>query len=149
MDSMVPKLYSRVRAAAIDGRAQNPFYRKTQLKKLHDVLIRNHQAIEDAIARDTGYSTAEVKIEFSAGIKCVKDQYESIDPQVFFKAEYRIADGKDAADNREAVGVVVIEPTTHTLFFSILSALTSAIAAGNCVILQVRPFRRARVDPVS
>lgn len=134
---MAPKPYSRIRSAAIDGRLQNPFFRKTQLKNLHDALVSNHQAIQDAIAHDTGYSSAEVKVEFYAAIKCIKDTYESIDPQKFFKEEYRVANGKDAADNTEPVGAVVIEPNSHTLFFSILSPLSSAIAAGNCVLLQL------------
>jgi acyl-CoA reductase-like NAD-dependent aldehyde dehydrogenase len=134
----MPKPHSRIRSAAIDERAHNPFYRKTQLKQLHEKLVQNAAAIQKAIAADTGHTTAEVKVEFYLGLQCVKDSYASIDPKASIEAEYSIANGKNAEHNVDPVGVVVIQPTEHTLFYSIMSALAPAIAAGNCVILQVR-----------
>lgn len=129
--------YSRIRSAAIDGRAQNIMFKITQLKNLHQVLVREIDAIEDAIAKDTGYSSVEVKLEYYMAMKSLRGQFVALNKNKALEAEYAIAHKQDTPENREAVGVVIIEPTTHTPFYSIISALSSAIAAGNCVILQV------------
>lgn len=131
------KPYSKIRSAAIDGRAQNIMFKITQLKKLHQALVREIDAIEDAITKDTGCSSVEVKLEYYMAMKSLRDQFVALDKKKALEAEYAIAHKQDAPENREAVGVVIIEPTTHTLFYSVTSALSSAIAAGNCVILQV------------
>lgn len=131
------KQFSKIRSAAIDGRAHNPFYRKVQLKKLHDKLADHATDIQKAIADDTGYRPAEVKAEYWLALRCVAESYTSIDPEQHLRDEYAIAASKDAPNAREPVGIVVIEPTTHTFVLSLLSALSPALAAGNCVIIQV------------
>jgi len=134
---MSVKPFSKVRSAAIDGRARNPFFKKTQLQKLHASLVANSAEIHKAIQKDTGHSAAEVRVEYWLALRCLAEVYDSIDTNTELQDEYRIANGKDAPDAREAVGVVVIEPTTHTFLYSLLSALAPAIGAGNCVIVQV------------
>jgi acyl-CoA reductase-like NAD-dependent aldehyde dehydrogenase len=131
------KPFSKVRSAAIDGRAHNPFYKKVQLKKLHDKLVDSATEIQKAIADDTGHRPAEVKAEYWLAMRCVTETYKSIDPEQHLKDEYAIARSKDARDAREPVGIVVIEPTLHTFTFSLLCALGPALAAGNCIIVQV------------
>ena len=131
------KPYSRIRSAAIDGRAENVIHRITQLKRLHEALVREIDAIENAIIKDTGCSSVEAKLEYCVSLKSLKDHHSALDKGKALRAEYSIANGQDAPENREPVGVVVIEPATHTPFYSVMSALGPAIAAGNCVILQV------------
>ena len=46
-----------------------------------------------------------------------------------------MAKGKDASGNREPMGIVYIEPTRHTLLYSVISPVSSAIAAGNCIVV--------------
>lgn len=128
--------FSKIRSAAIDGRVHNPFYRKVQLKKLHDKLADNATEIQKAIADDTGHRPAEVKAEYWLALRCVAESYTSIDPKQYLKDEYAIAASKDAPDAREPVGIVVIEPAIHTFAFSLLSALSPALAAGNCIVVQ-------------
>lgn len=135
--------FNRIRTAAIDGRVHNPFYRKTQLKRLHDALANNAAGIREAIAQDTGHRPAEVTVEFWLALRCLADSYISIDPEAHLAAEYAIAVSKDAPNAREPVGVVVIEAASYTFVFSLISALAPAVAAGNCVVVQVRrPERR-------
>lgn len=129
--------FSRIRSAAIDGRAHNPFFRKIQLKKLHDKLAENSSEIQKAIVEDTGHRRAEVKAEYWLTLRCLADNYDAIDPESDLKTEYAIANSKDAPEAREPVGIVVIEPAAHTFVFSLISALGPALAAGNCVIIQV------------
>ncbi|KAJ9144529.1 aldehyde dehydrogenase family 3 member b1 [Pleurostoma richardsiae] len=131
------KPFSKVRSAAIDGRVHNPFFRKTQLKRLHDKLIDNSAEIQKVLGEDTGHRPAEIKAEYWLALRCLADTYNSIEPERDLDAEYAIANGNDAPRACEPVGIVVIEPATHAFLFGLISALAPAIAAGNCVIIRV------------
>lgn len=135
------KPYSRIRSAAIDGRAQNIMFKIIQLQKLHQSLVREVDAIADAIVKDSGCTGLEAKLEYFMAMKSLRDHYVALDKKKALEEEYAIANRHDAPDNREAIGVLIIDPTTHTPFYSIISALISGIAAGNCMILQVGPGR--------
>lgn len=128
---------SRIRSAAIDGRVHNPFFRKTQLKRLHDALVDDADAIQAVISQDTKHRQAEVKVEFALALKYLNDAFATIEPEQVLKQEYSIANGKDDANAATPIGIVVIEPTTHAFLSSLVSALAPAILAGNCVIVQV------------
>jgi acyl-CoA reductase-like NAD-dependent aldehyde dehydrogenase len=130
-------LFSKVRSAAIDGRVHNVFYRKTQLKSLFNTLVRDAAVIEQAIAQDTGNREAEVKVEVCLAIQSVKDDYNSLNVTQNLEAEYSIAKGLSNQGNRAPVGIVVIKPSTHTFVYSVVSTISSSLAAGNCIILQV------------
>ncbi|KAJ4506704.1 hypothetical protein HRR83_007769 [Exophiala dermatitidis] len=131
------KPFSGVRAAAVDGRAHNPYYRKTQLKKLHDRVVENLSEIQRAIELDTGHRAAEIKAECWLALQCLVEGYNSVDPARELAAEYSIANQQDAPKAHEPVGIVLIEPAMHTFLFSLISALAPAIVAGNCVIVRV------------
>jgi acyl-CoA reductase-like NAD-dependent aldehyde dehydrogenase len=130
--------FPRIRAAAVDERAHNVFYRMTQLERLCKTLIDKADSIREAISSDYGHSQAEIAVEFNLAIKAIEGSYASLKPEKALQEEYLIANGKDAPSNRKPAGIVYIEPTTHTLFYSVLVPLASAIAAGNCVIVLVR-----------
>lgn len=134
----MPRPFSKVRPAAIDGRLHNPIYVKTQLKKLHDIFSQNVSEIQKAIAKDTGHQASEVKVEYWLAMRCLADAYSALNPDKLLEEEYAIANGKDAPTARVPVGIVVVEPTMHTFFYSLVSAVAPAIAAGNCVVVQVR-----------
>ncbi|CAI4214086.1 unnamed protein product [Parascedosporium putredinis] len=133
----MPKPFSKIRSAAIDGRLHNPIYRKCQLKALHDALTKSLPEIQRVIAKDTGNQSTEVKVECWLAMRAIADAYTALDTEKALEEEYALAHGKDSPDAREPVGVVVIEPTSHTFFYSLITALVPALAAGNCVILQV------------
>jgi len=130
--------FPRLRAAATDGRLSNVFIRREQLKRLHNSLVTSADAIREAIVQDSGNTQAEAAVEYSLALASIKKQVAALDPEKELEDEYRIANGKDALDRRETIGIVYIEPTSHTLFFSIIVPLSVAIAAGNCVVVQVR-----------
>jgi acyl-CoA reductase-like NAD-dependent aldehyde dehydrogenase len=129
--------FPRIRAAAIDGRLTNVFARREQLTRLHSALAKTVDTIQKAIVKDSGNTLAEAAVEYSLALATLKKQVESLNPEKELEDEYRTANGKDAADRREAVGVVYIEPTSHTFFFSVIAPLSISIAAGNCVVVQV------------
>ncbi|KAJ4319255.1 hypothetical protein N0V84_006446 [Fusarium piperis] len=132
------KPFAAVRSAAIDGRTQNPFYRKTQLRQLHSTLADNAAQIQEAIKKDTPHTSVEIKGEYWLALQCIADAFASIDPHKCMEDEYAISKGHDDPNSRSPVGIVVIEPSSHAFFYSLISALVPALAAGNCVIVQTQ-----------
>ncbi|KAK8210515.1 Aldehyde/histidinol dehydrogenase [Phyllosticta capitalensis] len=140
----------RVQSTATDGRLANIFWRQDQLRALHGALVTHEKDALAAIEHDAPHNTpTEAKLEFYLALAAVKQQYSSLDPQRSLDDEYRIKHGKDAPDRRDAVGIVYIEPSMqHTLFYSALVALASAIAAGNCVVLRLETTSLRRVPSI-
>lgn len=134
MDGQVQRICS----AAIDGRANTPRYIQKQLAQLYKSLQDARPAIRDAICRDSGYSLAEADTEIFLAINAVKQQYESINFQKFIDQEYSIAHGKDNPQKRIPIGYVYIIPSKHSQLYSIISPACAAIAAGNCIVIEVR-----------
>ncbi|EKG11852.1 hypothetical protein MPH_11348 [Macrophomina phaseolina MS6] len=132
------KALANVRNTALDGRLQNIFWRQDQLRSLHGKLVAQEPAVLEAITKDSHNTLAEAKIEYYLALAAVKQHYSSLNPEQELEREYRVAHGKDAADRREPIGIAYIEPATaHTLFYSVIVPLASAIAAGNCVVVQL------------
>ncbi|KAJ9632343.1 hypothetical protein H2203_000748 [Taxawa tesnikishii (nom. ined.)] len=134
---MAKQQFGQLRAAAIDGRTQTIYYRQAQLEKLYETLVENATSIQEVIVTDTGVSQAEARIEYSLALSSLREQYAQLDPLKEHEEEYLIREGRNAPSLRTGVGIVYIKPTTHTLFFSVISPLSAAIAAGNCVLLQL------------
>ncbi|KAF1962604.1 hypothetical protein CC80DRAFT_542911 [Byssothecium circinans] len=133
-DAVIVDLLGTARTA----RCHNGFFCQQQLKFLHDVLRSNVDHLRDAIKQDTKVTDAEATTEVAAVLDIVKEHYTSIDPKQELEDEYRVARGKNALDRSVPWGVVYIEPDLgHTASFSVLSATTAALAAGNCVALKL------------
>ncbi|KAK8152591.1 Aldehyde/histidinol dehydrogenase [Phyllosticta citrichinensis] len=140
---------ARVKSTATDGRLANIYWRQDQLRALHSVLVQHEKDALAAIEHDAPRNTpTEAKLEYYLTLSAVKQHYASLDPQRSLDDEYRIKHGKDAADRRDAVGIVHVDPTAHTLFYSALVALAAAIAAGNCVVLELETTTLRRVPTV-
>lgn len=128
---------SRILTANVDGRTQNTRYRQTQFQRLQSVLVEHIAEIQDAIRADSGHSRQEVRAEVVLALQELRTHYASLSLEKDLEVEYRIANGKDNVDGCRGAGIVYIMPCTHTLFFSVISALTAALAAGNCIVLEV------------
>jgi acyl-CoA reductase-like NAD-dependent aldehyde dehydrogenase len=128
---------NRIKAAYVDGRARNPRFIQNQLHSLHDRLVRDVQSIQNAIRNDSSHAQAEVEIEYYLTLACVKEQYSSVDFEQIVEEEYNLAKRKDFLSRRVAAGIVYVVPSSYTLFYSVIAPLSAAIAAGNCVVLQV------------
>ncbi|KAH9868345.1 hypothetical protein J1614_007417 [Plenodomus biglobosus] len=136
--------FTNLQATALSARCHNAFFRKKQLKALHDVLRYNSSAVRDAIKQDVRVSDEEAIIEVALTLNIVKEHYGAIDEKKELEHEYRIANSKDASDKREPWGAVYIEPQqNHTPFFAVIAPLTAALAAGNCVALKLENNLRA------
>lgn len=130
----------KLRAAVIDGRTQNVRYRQDELQKLHAALRNNADGILSAISNDTNGPTSEATAEYYLAMSGFKKFYQSLRFEDSIKDEYSIAKGVDAASRRVGKGLVILRPTTHTRFYSIICPIAAAIAAGNCTCLEVRPL---------
>ena len=127
-----------LRAAVIDRRTENVRWRQNEFQRLHAALREKVDVICEAISKDASSSIADSQKEFYLTMDAIRQSYETLDFDRLLKEEYSIKDGKDNLSRRVGLGLVVIRPTRHTRFYSILTPLVAAIAAGNCVLLEVR-----------
>lgn len=128
----------RVYAATIDGRARNTRYAQKELKALYETLVASHASIKRAIRGDTEYSTTEIEAEYHLTLAAAREQYQAIDVDKAYECEYRLANKKNNPERVDAVGCIYLVPSRCNLFYSTVVPLVLAIAAGNCVILEVR-----------
>ncbi|KAJ5662866.1 hypothetical protein N7507_003597 [Penicillium longicatenatum] len=128
---------SRILTANIDGRTQNTRYRQSQFQRLQSTLVEHVAEIQDAIRADSGHTEQEIRAEVVLALQELRTHYTSLSLAKDLDVEYRIAQGKDNVDGWRGAGIVYIVPCVHTLFFSVISALTAALAAGNCIVLEL------------
>ncbi|KAL4865537.1 hypothetical protein BDV12DRAFT_211030 [Aspergillus spectabilis] len=129
--------FARIAAAEIDGRTHNIRYRQTQFHRLQSALVQQIDRIKNALQMDSGNVAEEVQAEICLALKEVRTHYLSLNLEEDLEKEYRVAKGRDNADAVRGTGIVYIIPGTHTMFFSVISALSAALAAGNCIILEL------------
>jgi len=131
-------------AAVIDGRTENVRYRQNELFKLHETLITSSRDILSAISADTNVTSVDANFECEAEyylcMNAVEQLYSSLNFERALKQEYLVANGADNKERRIGKGLVLIRPTTHTRFYSTMVPIATAIAAGNCICLEVRPI---------
>lgn len=132
-----PRLFPRILAANIDGRVHNVQYRQSQFNRLHSALLRHIEDITTALLEGSGHSLEEIRAEVFLALNEIRTHYDSLTVEKSLEEEYRIAHGKDHLEGRRGVGIVYIIPIAHTIFFSSISAMAAALAAGNCIILEV------------
>ncbi|KAJ4418637.1 hypothetical protein N0V82_005428 [Gnomoniopsis sp. IMI 355080] len=127
----------RLQMSAVDGRAENGRFRQDQLQSLHRALREEAGKICAALQADSDLSAAEVETEFYLAMEAIRHFYDSLDFDKDLKDEYSVVHGKDNSNRRVGLGVVIIKPTSHTRLYSVVTPLAAAIAAGNCVLLDL------------
>ncbi|KAJ5536251.1 aldehyde dehydrogenase PutA [Penicillium frequentans] len=132
-----PELFPRILAAEIDGRMHSIRYRQTQFHRLQSALVQHIEEIKYAILEESGHSLEEVSAEICLALDEIRNHYTSLDLDKDLQEEYSIAYGKDRRGGRRGAGIVYIIPIDHTLFYSVISVLAAALAAGNCFILEL------------
>ncbi|KAH7146515.1 hypothetical protein EDB81DRAFT_883923 [Dactylonectria macrodidyma] len=127
----------RLRASLVDQRAYNVRYRQKQLHLLHAALREHASIIPDLIANDSGHNHDDSELEFCATLVTINTLYEQLDFDRTLEQEYAVSRNQSNSSCRIPHGIVLIRPGTHNIFFSILSAVAAALAAGNCIILEI------------
>ncbi|KAJ4353954.1 uncharacterized protein N0V89_005686 [Didymosphaeria variabile] len=141
---MAAIVLANLHATALTSRSHNPFFRREQLKSLHDTLRREINSIRKALQQDQNVTDAEASIEVATALRHLTEHYSQINPKAELESEYRTTKGRDAAERTEPWGVVYIEPNLgHTPFLSVIEPLGAAMAAGNCVALKLENTPRA------
>ncbi|RYP50734.1 hypothetical protein DL768_003794 [Monosporascus sp. mg162] len=127
--------FPKLQDTLADGRLDNVFFRRDQLRQLQESLLQHKDALLDGIVKDSGNNLSEAFAELYMTLSAVKLYHDELNPEEQLAAEYRIGKGRDAADAREGIGIVLLVPQKHTFVYSVLVPLAAAIAAGNCVVI--------------
>lgn len=127
-----------IRGSVIDGRVENVRYRQNQLQQLHAALRINADRVCDAISKHAYSSKTASEREFYLAMDSVNKAYGTLDFDHALKEEYLVKEGKDNLSRKVGLGLIAIRPGTHSRLYSIVTPLSMAIAAGNCVFLEVR-----------
>lgn len=127
----------KLRATVTDGRTGNVRHRQNELYKLHAELRARSEPILSALRNEAECPTTTAETEVSLTMDAVRKVYEALDFDQSIKDEYLVKEGKENLSRRVGTGLIAIRPTRHTRFYSIMTPLVVAIAAGNCILLEV------------
>lgn len=129
---------TRVQSAAIDGRMRNTRTRQKQLSSLFKFLTEHANSFVDAMQKEDNLSKEEANIVVSAMLLEVRQHYENIDFEKELAQEYNVRWGKSWLGRRVAARLVYIIPQSFTKCFNVFSALSAAIEAGSCCVVEVK-----------
>lgn len=135
MKSPSPNPFPRISIADVEGTARSLRHRQLQFHRLQPTLIKNKALLVQALEDDYGYSKVEALFEYSLSLSELRAHYESIDFEKEVQATKTIENGNESLNRSAAIGIVYIVPRGG--LYSVLSPLCAAMAAGNCVIVEV------------
>jgi acyl-CoA reductase-like NAD-dependent aldehyde dehydrogenase len=138
MAKLLDEQLETLRGAVADGRTRNVRYRQNELHNLHAALRGSRTEITKAIALDSSSFIEVADTEFFLAMDSISQAYNTLNFDQLMKEEYNVKYGKDNLNRVVEFGLVVLRPTTHSRFYSIVTPLAAAIAAGNTVLLEVR-----------
>lgn len=132
-----PSHFPEIQLSLLDGRAETFRYREAQLYTLFEALKRSSQKLKVAIQADYLLSATEADLELATTLSELRHHYEALDPQKELEATRQVEKGAENVSRAKPVGIVYIIPSRWSLTFSIVSALSAAMAAGCCAIVEV------------
>lgn len=127
----------RILAAAVDGQAQTQRFIQRQLSRLHESFVKDGPDIRAAMKKDSSQTVSEIEIQYALALESIASSFAESDFEKALATEYKIANCENTPDHRCAYGVVYIAPASYNLVYSCVAAVATAIAAGNCVVLEV------------
>ena len=127
----------RLFAASTDQRAHNVRYRQRQLHFFHGLLQQNATTICDIMTKDLQYRSNDSILEYSAAMILLGEIYDQVDFSRSLEEEYAVSHNQSNLSARTPHGTVFIRHGTRNVFYGIVSAVAAALAAGNCVLLEV------------
>lgn len=126
-----------IRSSVIDGTAITPRFREKQLASLHRTLLSARSEIIHAIINDSQSHSNEATAQYLIVMQTIKALHESVNPKTLIENEYQVAKGRNHTTKRSPYGCVCITPSTCDKFYSTVVPVAAAIAAGNCVFLEL------------
>ncbi|CZR61845.1 uncharacterized protein PAC_11742 [Phialocephala subalpina] len=137
MASDLQTTIATLRGGVTECRFENVRYRQDQFHALHASLRENSNAICEAIAKDSACTTAEAETEFYLTMDAVQKSYDSLKFKKLLEQEYSVTKEKDNTGRRAGVGLIAIKPQRHSRFYSVVSPVAAALAAGNSILLEL------------
>lgn len=134
---MSASITNGVLGAVADRRTKDLRYRQRQLISLHRWLSENHAELESATREDNGLSAAETHFIIASGLDTLRRNYDSLDLKSELDIEFRIKNRQDNLERRLSEDIVYVIPDNFTLFYSVMTALCAAVAAGSCCVIEV------------
>lgn len=148
MEESQSTVLSHVQAAAIDGRMRILRIRQRLFRSLYDQLVENGAELLSAIQDDDNCSKQEAQIVFASALIDLRNHYNALDLTTDLEAEYSVAKNKSNEARRVPIEIAYIIPDGLNLLYSVLAALTAALEAGCCVVVEVSPkLSRVRGGP--
>ena len=130
---MTSNSFPRIEIASLEGRPHSIRFRQNVLHSLHSALRSSEKLIKDAIRADTGHTDFEVTLEYALTISELSKVYSTLSLENDLKSQGSLGD----LTATTSLGIVYIIPSKQNLLYSTVSAVFAALAAGNCVILEV------------
>ncbi|KAH7384682.1 hypothetical protein BKA66DRAFT_388391, partial [Pyrenochaeta sp. MPI-SDFR-AT-0127] len=128
---------ARVEGASIDGRLNVLRIRQRLFQSLHATLVQHHNDAIQAIQIDEGCSLEEALLVYGSSLIELRNHYDALDLRKDLEQEYRVAKGESNESRRTPFPITYIIPGTIHLFYNVISALSAALGAGSCVIVEL------------
>lgn len=129
---MADEIFRCIEISQLEGRARSTRLRQHQFHDLWTALRRSEKAIKNAIVADDGSDAWEATLEYGLTLAEVKAHYDSFSLASDLKSAYAV----ENLDATTTTSVTYIIPAHRNLFYSVLSPLSAALAAGTCVIVE-------------
>ncbi|KAH7110260.1 hypothetical protein EDB81DRAFT_894828 [Dactylonectria macrodidyma] len=130
-------VFAQVKATATENRLRDLWHRKKQLLSFHTLLTKNVGEVTQALSTDDAISQSEAQRVLAVTLLEITTHYDSLNLKKELKSEYRVKWGKDNEDRRIRAPLVYISSCDFNLFYSVLSALSAATAAGSCCLIKL------------
>jgi acyl-CoA reductase-like NAD-dependent aldehyde dehydrogenase len=137
VSSSPPSPFPRIAISQLEGRAQPIHYRQTQLHRLQTELLNSADKIKASIEADEGHTSHEADFEYILVLSEIRQHYDALNPKNELATTRQIELGNSNLSRSKSTSIAYIEPSPHTWLYSVLSPVCAAIAAGNCVIVEV------------
>lgn len=132
---MANEAATTIQSSVVDGIALTPRFRERNLAALHRTLESARAEVVAAI-RQEGTTSEEALFQFLLTLSAINTFHGTVDPQSCQKVEYQVARSQDYPDQRRAYGYAYIVPAEADAFYSTIVAVTAALSAGNCVLVE-------------
>jgi acyl-CoA reductase-like NAD-dependent aldehyde dehydrogenase len=130
--------FPRISAAHIEGSTRSVRHRQQQFHRLHSTLVSSKSQLVEALSIDNDFTDTEALFEYSLALFDLRHMYESLNLEAELAASNIIGRGHDGLLRKVGLGIVYIMPEKKkSSLYSVLSPLGAAMAAGNCVIVEV------------
>ena len=137
--------FPQLTAACIEGKPRSVRHRQHQFHRLHDSLIAEGAAIVEALQDDNAILRREAVFEYSLALGQLRSTYQSVNLEAELTAANAIEHGQNSLHRKVGLGIVYIRPDrTRAEVYGTLSALCAALAAGNCIVVEVASSQCAR-----